>query len=137
MSFITITATIKAPITKVWECYTVPKHVTQWNQASSDWQCPKAVSDLKVGGKFVYTMEAKDGSFGFDFSGTYTRVDNLERIDYTLDDERQVEVKFEKLDAETIKITQRFEAEKQNSTDQQQQGWQSILNNFVRYVEKN
>lgn len=131
---ITIDAKIKAPVEKVWDYWTRPEHIVNWNQASEDWHTTQAVNDLKIDGRFSSRMEAKDGSEGFDFGGTYTQVHEYHLIAYTLDDGRKVEVVFEEVDGHT-KITQTFDAEKVNPLEVQEAGWQSILNNFKEYVE--
>ncbi len=131
---ITISSTIKAPITKVWACYTQPEHIIRWNTASPDWHTTKAENDLMVGGRFCSRMEAKDGSFGFDFEGTYDVVVIQERLDYTLSDGRKVEVVFEEDDQATTIIVH-FEPESQNLPEMQQGGWQAILDSFKRYTE--
>lgn len=132
---ITVEATINAPVEKVWNYWTDPKHIVRWNNASDDWHTPKAENDLRVGGKFLSRMEAKDGSFGFDFSGEYTAVDKHKRIEYSLGDDRKVQVIFESKGNET-KVTERFEAENTHSVEMQQAGWQAILDNFKKYVEE-
>jgi uncharacterized protein YndB with AHSA1/START domain len=134
-NLITVNARINAPAARVWSFFTGPEHIVGWNNASDDWHTPKAENDLRVGGRFVSRMEARDGSEGFDFSGTYTRVDPLEEIAYTLDDGRLVNVSFTALGAET-KATTTFEAEQTNSLELQQAGWQAILDNFKKYCEK-
>src|SRR6267154_2083067 len=131
---ITITAAIKAPIEKVWVCWTEPQHITKWNQASEDWHTPSAENDLRVGGKFKSTMAAKDGSFSFDFEGVYSKVDKHKAIDYTLGDGRKVANLFSGNEKETH-ITSTFEAEGVNSIEMQRGGWQSILNSFKKHVE--
>lgn len=136
MSKITIESTITASPKKVWEAWTEPKHITRWNFATEDWQCPKASNDLKVGGKYSARMEAKDGSFGFDFEATYNEVIDQKKITYTMGDGRQATTKFEDLGGKT-KVTTVFDAEKENSEEMQKQGWQAILNNFKKYVEHN
>lgn len=130
---ITIETTINAPIVKIWECWTEPKHIQQWNNASDDWHTPFAGNDLQAGGKFLSRMEAKDGSFGFDFEGTYNLVKPLERIEYTLADNRKVQIEFIK-NPENIRVIETFEAETTNPIEMQQTGWQAILNNFKAYV---
>ncbi len=132
---ITISVSIKAPVEKVWENFTNPEAVMQWNNASDDWHTPKAVNDLRVGGKFIYTMAAKDGSFSFDFGGEYDNVLENQLIEYTIEDGRQVSVRFTGNDEETY-IEEIFEAESQNPVEMQEQGWQAILNNFKAFVEK-
>lgn len=132
---LTVTATIKIPVDKVWEYWTTPEHIIQWNNASDDWHTPKATNDLKVGGTFLSRMEAKDGSFGFDFSGKYTNVIPNKAIDYVMEDGRTVAIRFESDEAGT-EITETFDAEKENSLEMQEQGWQAILDNFKKYVER-
>jgi uncharacterized protein YndB with AHSA1/START domain len=135
-SKITVSATISAPIQKVWNYYTLPEHIVKWNFASPDWECPKATNDLQVGGKFVSTMAAKDGSVSFDFSGVYTKVEDLKQIDYKMDDNRTASVYFEGVDAGTlVKVV--FDAENENPEEMQHDGWQAILENFKKHVEQN
>jgi uncharacterized protein YndB with AHSA1/START domain len=133
---ITIEALINADVKKVWECYTKPEHITKWNFAVDDWHCPSAENDLRVGGKYKARMEAKDESFGFDFEAIYDEVVDQKKISYTIGDGRKVTSTFENLGDKT-KVTTIFEAEKINSLELQQQGWQAILNNFKKYVETN
>ena len=133
---ITIETTINAPVEKVWKFWTLPEHITKWNSASDDWHTPKAENDLRVGGKFAARMEAKDGSFGFDFGGVYDAVKTNELIEYTLGDGRKVAVHFTPNGNET-KLSETFEAENTNSIEMQRSGWQAILNNFKKYVEAN
>jgi len=132
---IAVEVTLNAPIDKVWNLWTNPEHITKWNFASDDWHSPKVVNDLRVGGRFVSRMEAKDGSFGFDFSGVYTQVKLNEQIAYTLDDDRKVDIVFYNQGNNTTKLVETFEAETENSVDLQQFGWQCILNNFKKHVE--
>ncbi len=134
MPQITIESVISAAPAKVWESWTEPKHITKWNFASDDWQCPRASNDLKVGGKYSARMEAKDGSFGFDFDAIYDEVVNLKKLTYTMGDGRKVTTQFQDVGGKT-KVTTVFDAEEQNSAEMQKQGWQSILNNFKKYVE--
>ena len=103
MSKITIEATVSANVKKVWECWTQPKHITQWNFAADDWQCPSASNDLKVGGKYSARMEAKDGSFGFEFEATYNEVVDQKKMVYTMEDGRKVTTEFENLGDKTKK----------------------------------
>jgi uncharacterized protein YndB with AHSA1/START domain len=132
---ITVEADIHASVKKVWDHYTNPEHIVKWNNASDDWHTPRAENDLRNGGRFLSRMEARDGSSGFDFTGVYTDVKPLKQISYTLDDDRKVEVSFVSGGNVTpIRIT--FEAEQTNPVEIQKEGWQSILNNFKRYVEE-
>ncbi len=133
---ITIDATVNAPVEKVWKFWTEPGHITKWNFASDDWHSPYAENDLKAGGKFLSRMEAKDGSFGFDFGGVYDEVKTHELIAYTLGDGRKVKIEFSFRGNET-KIVEIFEPENVNSIEIQRTGWQSILNNFKKYTERN
>lgn len=132
---ITVSTTINAPVDKVWKLYNEPEHITQWNHASDEWHSPNAENDLKPGGKFLYRMEAKDGSFGFDFGGTYSEVEDQKKITYNLDDTRAVSVDFEANGNQTT-VTSVFDADAQNPVGMQQQGWQAILDNFKKYVER-
>jgi len=134
MESITITANIQAPVEKVWKLWTTPEHIMKWNSASPDWHTPHATNDLQVGGKFTSRMEAKDGSFGFDFFGIYDRVELHRAIAYSLGDGRTVAVHFESSDGHT-KVTETFDAETENSVELQRQGWQAILDNFKKYTE--
>lgn len=131
---ITVQTTVNAPIDKVWKLWTDPEHVMQWNNASDDWHTPKAENDLRVGGRFVYRMEAKDGSFGFDFDGEYTTVEEHKTIEYRIADGRVVRIDFVS-DGNTTTVTETFEAEETHSLELQRSGWQSIIDNFKRYVE--
>ena len=133
---ITIESIISASTKNVWDCYTLPEHITKWNFASDDWHCPKAENDLRVGGKLKSRMEAKDGSFGFDFEAIYDEVINHKKISYNLTDGRQVITVFENQNGKT-KVTTTFDAETQNSVELQRSGWQAILDNFKKYVESN
>ena len=123
---------VKAPVAKVWSAYTTPDDIKQWNAASEDWHTTKSSVDLRVGGAFTSRMEAKDGSFGFDFAGTYTKIVPNELIEYSFG-ERTGVVEFEPgTNGVTVRVT--FDAESDNSLVQQRQGWQAILNNFARHV---
>lgn len=133
---IKISALVNAPIEKVWENWTQPKHITNWNFAIDTWQCPSASNDLKVGGKYLARMEAKDGSFGFDFEATYDTVVELQELTYTMTDGRKSTTVFEDRGNETAIMTT-FDAESENPAEMQQQGWQAILDNFKKYVESN
>ena len=133
---ITVEATVNAPVEKVWSYFTQPQHVKNWNNASDDWHTPRAENDLQVGGNFVYRMEAKDGSFGFDFGGTYDAVKENEYLEYTIGDGRKVKISFIPQGTST-KVVENFEAETTNSVELQRTGWQSILDNFKKYTEAN
>jgi uncharacterized protein YndB with AHSA1/START domain len=133
-TIITIETTVNTPVEKVWKCWTEPAHIIQWNSPSGDWHTPSAENDLKEGGKFVYRMEAKDGSFGFDFGGTYDAVRENEYIEYTLGDGRKVKIDF-KDQGNSTKLTERFEAENVHAVDMQKNGWQAILDNFKKHTE--
>ena len=133
---ITVETVVKAPIEKVWRQWSTPSDIMNWNSANEDWHTPHAENDLRTGGKFMSRMEAKDGSFGFDFGGVYDEVEHHKKIAYTMGDGRQVEVSFETDGKDTI-VKETFDAESQNSLDLQRTGWQSILDNFKRYVESN
>ncbi len=133
---ITITATVNAGIKKAWDYYTQPAHITQWNFADPSWQCPSASNDMQVGGKYSARMEAKDGSFGFDFEAIYDEIVEGESFAYTIPDGRQVTVVFNAIGNQT-EVTVTFDAENQNSLEMQKNGWQAILNNFKNYTEEN
>jgi uncharacterized protein YndB with AHSA1/START domain len=130
---IEVHATVRAPIEYVWECWTMPEHITEWCHASSDWHAPKAKNNLRVGGEFMTSMEAKDGSSRFKFEGKYTEVKLFERIAYTLTDGRKVQVSFVPTDKGVI-VTEIFEPEVFNPHEIQRAGWQAILDNFKRYA---
>jgi uncharacterized protein YndB with AHSA1/START domain len=131
---ITIEANVNANVETVWSKWTNPNDIVKWNTASEDWHTTKAENDLVVGGKFSSRMEAKDGSFGFDFWGIYTQIIPNELIEYTMGDDRKASVKFSANNEQTT-ITTLFEAEDENPIKMQQSGWQAILNNFKKYVE--
>lgn len=130
---ITVETTVAAPIEVVWQAYTTPEDIIQWNTASEDWHTPSASVDLKVGGEFCSRMEAKDGSMGFDFSGTYTMIVPNELIEYSFGD-RTAQVKFLPC-PEGVIVRVTFDVETTHSEEQQREGWQAILNNFKRHVE--
>jgi uncharacterized protein YndB with AHSA1/START domain len=132
---IQVETTVSAPLDKVWSCWNRPEDITQWNFAADSWCCPTAVNDLKTGGDFSYRMEAKDGSFGFDFKGTYTQVKEKEFIAFTMGDGRKVEVIFRPLEDGTVSVVEKFEPETENDVEMQKGGWQSILNNFKKHTE--
>lgn len=133
---IIIESMINQPIQVVWELWNSPNHITKWNFASEDWHCPYAENDLREGGKILSRMEAKDGSFGFDFEGIYNEVILHHKISYTLPDGRNVITTFENLGGQT-KVVTLFDAEKENTLELQRNGWQAILNNFKAYAETN
>jgi len=131
---ITIEATVHTPVEKVWKYWNEPQHITKWCSASDDWHAPHAENDLRVGGNFTTRMEAKDGSFGFDFGGVYDEVRTNEFISYTMGDGRKVAITFISQGNDT-RVIESFEAETTNSIEMQEAGWQSILNNFKKYSE--
>lgn len=136
MSFqkIHIQATVSTDIKTAWDSYTNPEHIVNWNFASEDWHCPSASNDLRIGGKFVSRMEAKDGSFGFDFEGLYTEVVEFSKISYSMSDGRTVTVNL-KGEGDSTNIDVIFDAEGENPIDMQREGWQAILNNYKKYSE--
>lgn len=130
---ITVTATINADIKRVWDYYINPEHITKWNFADPSWHCPSAENDFKVGGKYKARMEAKDGSSGFDFEAVYSEIIDGKEFTYKFGD-RTANVKFNSVvDLTEVIIT--FDPEKENPVEMQKAGWQSILNNFKKYVE--
>ena len=131
---INIDTTIAAPASLVWQYFTAPQHITQWNFATPDWQCPSAENDLKPGGKYKARMEAKDGSFGFDFEAVYDEVVTHKKLAYTITDGRKVVTQLEPV-ADSTRISTTFEAEDQHSPELQRAGWQAILDNFKNYAE--
>jgi uncharacterized protein YndB with AHSA1/START domain len=132
---ITVEITINAPVDKVWEYWTKPEHIISWNYASDDWHCPKAENNLIQFGKFSYTMASKDGKISFDFEGVYTLIKEHETIQYQLGDGREVQISFTE-SGEKTKVVETFDAEHLNSVELQKSGWQAILENFKRHVEK-
>lgn len=133
---ITISVAINAPVDRVWKKWITPADIIKWNNASPDWHTPKAENDLKPGGKFLFRMEAKDGSFGFDLEGVYDEVETNKLITYTLADGRRVVVTFAG-QGNTTNVIESFEPETENPFEMQRQGWQNILDNFKRHVESN
>lgn len=130
---ITVETTVAAPVAQVWRAYLTPADIVQWNAASDDWHTTSAHVDLREGGAFSSRMEAKDGSMGFDFAGTYTKIVENQLIEYAFGD-RTAQVVFAETPAGvTVRVT--FEAETEYPVEQQQQGWQAILNNFKKHVE--
>ena len=129
---ISVEVLVDAPINQVWDAYTSPEDIVQWNFASDDWHTPSATVDLRVGGKFVSRMEVKDGSEGFDFEGTYTKIIEQRLIEYSFGD-RIATVRFEEK-ADGIQVSVEFDAENENAEEDQRAGWQAILNNFAKHV---
>lgn len=132
---IKISATINADSQKVWDYYTEPKHIVNWNFADPSWHCPSATNDMKIGGTYKARMEAKDGSFGFDFEVVYSEITVGKSFSYGFDG-RTVNVTIENINNQT-EIVVEFDPEKQNPIELQRAGWQSILNNFKNYTESN
>lgn len=131
---ITVETVVKAPVDRVWEAWTTPADIVQWNFASPDWHCPHAYVDLQVGGTYGARMEAKDGSFGFDFGAEITGLEPCAFLQYELGDGRTVDVRFTE-QADGVLVSESFEAEDVNSAEMQRQGWQAILDNFRLHVE--
>jgi uncharacterized protein YndB with AHSA1/START domain len=129
---ITVETTVAAPLAEVWRAYTTPEDIRRWNAASDDWHTTAASVDLRVGGAFSARMEAKDGSMGFDFAGTYTRVEPQRRLEYAFGD-RTATVEFTEV-PEGVRVRVSFDSEPSHSIEQQRQGWQAILDNFARHV---
>ncbi len=130
-----VSVTIQADRDTVWTCFTAPGHITQWNFASEDWHCPSAENDVRPGGRYCARMEARDGSFGFDFEAVYDDVVERESLSYTMPDGRKVNTVFIKSGTGTS-VTTTFDAESENPVEMQREGWQMILNNFKKYVER-
>jgi uncharacterized protein YndB with AHSA1/START domain len=130
---ITVETTVAAPVEQVWSAYTTPADIKQWNAASDDWHTTTATVDLREGGAFSSRMEAKDGSMGFDFAGTYTHIVKHKLIEYSFGD-RAAQVEFT-AGQKGIRVRVTFDGETTHSAEQQRDGWQAILNNFTRYVE--
>lgn len=133
---ITVHTTVHATIDKVWDYWTQPEHIVNWNFASDEWCCPKAENDLRPTGRFSWRMEAKDGSMGFDFTGDYVQIIDQKLISYKMSDGRNVEIEFN-LNNDGVNVSETFEAEGTNTDEQQRAGWQAILENFKKYVESN
>ena len=131
---ITVETEVKADVDRVWSAWNNPEDIKRWNAASDDWHTTGARVELREGGKFSARMEAKDGSEGFDFEGTYTRVVPRKLIEYRMDDGRQVAVEFSEQPGRVL-VRETFDAETQNPPEMQRQGWQAILDNFARHVE--
>lgn len=137
---ISVETIINAPIERIWECWTEPAHICEWAHASDDWCVPRATNDVRIGGEFMTRMESTDGVHGFDFTGTYTDVLPRQLLAYAMSDGRKVSITFEKINdtgsQETYKVTETFDPEHENSIDMQRAGWQAILDNFKKHVEK-
>ena len=131
---ITVETPVKAPIDRVWDAWNNPADIEQWNAAQEDWHTTRSEVDLREGGKFLSRMEARDGSVGFDFEGTYTRVVPEERVEYRMSDGREVTVEFVQ-QPDGVLVRETFDAESENPPELQRQGWQAILDNFGRHVE--
>jgi len=131
---ISVQTSIPAPIEKVWAAYTTPADIIHWNAASDDWHTPTSTVDLRVGGQFSSRMEAKDGSFGFDFEGTYTKVLPNQLIEYEFGG-RHAQVSFSAVESGQVLVTVSFDTEDENDVELQRQGWQAILDNFNRHVQ--
>jgi uncharacterized protein YndB with AHSA1/START domain len=130
---ITVETLVNAPIAKVWSAYTTPEDIKKWNAASDDWHTTAASVDLREGGNFSSRMEAKDGSFGFDFAGTYTKVKPHEMIEYAFGDRTGLVEFIPGAQGVTVRVS--FESESTHSIDEQRDGWQAILNNFAKHVQ--
>ncbi|HYE59592.1 MAG TPA: SRPBCC domain-containing protein [Candidatus Kapabacteria bacterium] len=133
---ITVQTTVQAPMEKVWECWTKPEHIVQWAFAQDDWEAPAAENDVRTGGRFKTVMAAKDKSTSFDFTGVYINVQDHEIIEYDMDDGRHVNVHFENT-PEGVRVTETFDPENENALEVQRSGWQAILDNFKKHVERN
>lgn len=133
-SKITVETSVRADLSRVWTCWTAPEHVVNWNFASDDWHCPRAENDLRAGGSFKFNMASRDGKMSFDFEGVYDKVEHHRKIAYTMADGRQVSVAFESGGEQTV-VTEIFDPENIHSEEMQRAGWQSILDNFKKYVE--
>ncbi len=131
---ITVETLVQAPVEKVWRYWTEAEHIQQWNNASEDWHTPHATVDLREGGTFTSRMESKDGSVGFDFKGTFTKVLPQKTIEYSREDGRKVSVTFEDYSGNTS-VVETFDPEQENPLEMQRQGWQAILQNFKKYAE--
>jgi len=130
---ITVETKIQAPLKTIWELWSTAEHIEKWNNASPDWHTPSAINNFKPAGKFIFRMEARDGSAGFDLSGTYTIVEPYQKIEYKLDDGRMVRVDFIE-EEDGVALVETFDAEQVNSLEMQKSGWQAILNTFKAYV---
>ncbi len=125
------------PVEKIWEMYTNPKHIVNWNFASDGWECPHAENNLVTGGRFSYRMAAKDNSMEFDFEGKFTAIEQYTLLAYSLFDDRRVQVHFSLINDTSTKVTVTFDPDTNHDEEYQKMGWQSILNNFKEYAESN
>jgi uncharacterized protein YndB with AHSA1/START domain len=135
MNTLTVEVLVARDKEVVWNAWTLPEDIQNWNHASDDWECPYAENNPVTGGKFLARMSAKDGSMSFDFNGVYTKVVPQEVIEYTLEGGRKVQVLFRSYEDGTM-VTETFDPEQENTLELQKNGWQSILDNFKQYVEK-
>ena len=133
---ITVQTSVNAELDKVWDYWTKPEHITNWNFATEEWCCPSATNILEAGGEFNWRMESKDGKMGFDFIGTYDKVVHQKLISYKMADGRTVDIEFSKNENDVV-VSETFVAEGTNADEQQRAGWQAILENFKKYVESN
>jgi uncharacterized protein YndB with AHSA1/START domain len=131
---ITVETVVRAEPAKVWDAWNTPEDIMQWNAASEDWHTTQSTVDLREGGKFTSRMEARDGSAGFDFEGTYTRVVPGKNIEYAMSDGREVAIEFVE-QSDGVRVTETFDGDNEYPVEFQQQGWQAILDNFRRHVE--
>lgn len=131
---ITVSVTVNVPIEQAWKSWITPEDIRSWNFAADEWCCPRADIDLKVGGQFSYRMEAKDGSMGFDYDGTFTAIEDGKRLEFVLGDERQVIVEFSQTE-NGVKVIETFAADSEETAAQEKHGWQCILENFKKHVE--
>jgi uncharacterized protein YndB with AHSA1/START domain len=129
-----VSVLLSTSIEQAWQVFTAPAHITKWNFASEDWICPTASNDLRVGGRFVSRMEAKDGSMGFDFEGIYTEIEIMKKLTYTLLDSRKVQVTFSETSGGVL-VDEYFEPENIHPAEFQQAGWQAILIQYKKYAE--
>ena len=137
MEPIIIEITILKPVNKVWDFFTEPEHITEWNIASEEWNCPSAENDLKVGGAFNYRMEMTEDDYGYDYKGIYDEVIPLQKIKYHFEDGRKVEVTFISIDENMTKVTENFEPDPAQPAEMQRESWYAILDNFHKHVENN
>ncbi|NNJ56620.1 MAG: hypothetical protein HKP14_10820 [Bacteroidia bacterium] len=131
---ITVSIDIQGEINQIWHCWITPEHIINWYYASDDWHCPRATNNFEEGGTFSTRMAAKDGSFGFDFEGIYSKIEEHKSISYILEDDREVTIHFDYKDGTTT-ITQTFDAEDENPLEMQENGWEAILLNYKIYTE--